>query len=444
MQEKIENRVLFGELGHPTDREETDMEKIAICLSEKPKIGDDGNLYGVFDILDTPNGRILKALCDYGCNIGVSSRGTGDVITDEDGNEAVDPETYECECWDAVLIPAVESARLNYVTESLDKKHTLKQALKESLDKATDDEKRVMTETLKELNINVDEKEECNSEDCTDKEDEESNKTKEQSEEAINDGSKELVNSLKEAIKAKSELENTIKTLQEQLAVSNAKVNDLEEENSRSKSTIVRLTSVASKSKENAKKVSELEESLKLKVERIKILENLSKESKRRLRESHSDLSEQLSEKETQVKVLTEKYEKQLKQLNETLNKEKETLNEKINSLNSEVNRNKSLVETYKKKAYNTVEKYIETKATMLGVSVNQIKNRLGESYTLNDIDKTCDELRDYGLRINKLPFQVPNKSVVKIKESVPASKIVRKNYEDDDCDFDSLVKLAG
>ena len=97
MKEKIANRCLFGEMGHPTDREETDPEKIAICLAEQPKIGKDGKIYGVFDILDTPNGRILKSLCDYGCNIGVSSRGSGDLITDYDGNEAVDPETYNCE-----------------------------------------------------------------------------------------------------------------------------------------------------------------------------------------------------------------------------------------------------------------------------------------------------------------------------------------------------------
>jgi hypothetical protein len=97
MQEKISNRCLFGELGHPADREETDMEKIALCLSEQPKRGGDGKIYGVFDILDTPNGRILKTLCDYGCNIGVSSRGSGDVITDYDGNESVDEDTYDCQ-----------------------------------------------------------------------------------------------------------------------------------------------------------------------------------------------------------------------------------------------------------------------------------------------------------------------------------------------------------
>ena len=111
MQEKLKNRSVFGELGHPADRTEVDMEKIAICLAEEPKKYPDGTLKGVFDILDTPNGRILKTLCDYGCQIGVSSRGEGDIVEDWSGNsEKVDPETYSCECWDVVLVPAVESA----------------------------------------------------------------------------------------------------------------------------------------------------------------------------------------------------------------------------------------------------------------------------------------------------------------------------------------------
>ena len=139
MKEKINNHCLFGELGHPADREEVDMEKVAICMAELPKKGEDGKLYGVFDILSTPNGKILKSLCDYGCNIGISSRGTGDLFTDENGDESVDPDTYVCECFDAVLIPAVESARLKYVTEALDTKKynkTLRQSLSESLNRS--------------------------------------------------------------------------------------------------------------------------------------------------------------------------------------------------------------------------------------------------------------------------------------------------------------------
>jgi len=41
IREKFENRCLFGELGHPVDRQEVDMEKVCICLAEPPKKGND-------------------------------------------------------------------------------------------------------------------------------------------------------------------------------------------------------------------------------------------------------------------------------------------------------------------------------------------------------------------------------------------------------------------
>lgn len=162
MKEKIENRCCFGELGHPTDREEVDIEKVAICLAEQPKLGDDGKIYGVFDILSTPAGNILKSLCDYGCRIGVSSRGTGDLFTDNEGNESVDPDTYNCECWDAVLIPAVKEARLDYVNESLSKKRynkTLQQAITESYNKADVSSKKALKEALDTMGISLTEEE---------------------------------------------------------------------------------------------------------------------------------------------------------------------------------------------------------------------------------------------------------------------------------------------
>ena len=47
MKEKIANRCVFSELGHPEDRAEIDMEKICACLAEQPKVGKDGKyLYG--------------------------------------------------------------------------------------------------------------------------------------------------------------------------------------------------------------------------------------------------------------------------------------------------------------------------------------------------------------------------------------------------------------
>ena len=158
MKERIENGVCYGELGHPADREETDMEKIAVCLAEVPKKGTDGKLRAVFDILNTPNGRILKSLCDYGSTLGISSRGSGDLEVGYDGQESVNPDTYNCEGFDIVLIPAVKDARLEYVTESLDKKRynkTLRQKLQESIDKETEDHQKIMRESLDNLGIDL-------------------------------------------------------------------------------------------------------------------------------------------------------------------------------------------------------------------------------------------------------------------------------------------------
>ena len=155
--EKIKNKCLFGELGHPLDREEVDPEKIAIALNEKPVKNENGQLIACFDILNTPSGKILKTLCDYGTTIGISSRGSGDLI-EEMGEEVVDPNTYMFECFDAVILPAVKAARLKYMTESLSvKEKKLRKALRESIENAPEEEKEIMKKTLDNLEISLDE-----------------------------------------------------------------------------------------------------------------------------------------------------------------------------------------------------------------------------------------------------------------------------------------------
>lgn len=150
-QEKIANKSLFLELGHPTDREETDMSCVCACIPEMPKIVND-DLYAYVDILDTPNGRLLKTFCDYGFIPGISSRGSGDIMA----NDEVDPETFFLETWDIVQLPAVKKARLA-MCESLNNKKSLKAALQESYDAANDEDKKVMKETLDNLDIKLDE-----------------------------------------------------------------------------------------------------------------------------------------------------------------------------------------------------------------------------------------------------------------------------------------------
>jgi hypothetical protein len=150
--EKVANKSLFLELGHPADREETDMTKVCACIPEMPKVID-GDLYAYVDILDTKNGRLLKTLCDYGFVPGISSRGSGDIMP----NDEVDPETFFLETWDIVQLPAVKKARLS-ICESYEGK-TLKQVLNESLNNASEEDRKEMTETLVNLGINPTEEE---------------------------------------------------------------------------------------------------------------------------------------------------------------------------------------------------------------------------------------------------------------------------------------------
>jgi hypothetical protein len=149
--EKVATKALFLELGHPEDREETDMKQACACIPEVPKIVDN-DLYAYIDILDTPNGRLLKTLVDYGFVPGISSRGSGDVME----NDEVDPETFFLETWDIVQLPAVRKARLN-ICESLDSENIkLKKALAESYKAAGEEEKDTMKKALENLNIDID------------------------------------------------------------------------------------------------------------------------------------------------------------------------------------------------------------------------------------------------------------------------------------------------
>lgn len=159
IKERFKNGGIFGELCHP-DYEDVNMEKVAIVMPEPPVKDNKGDLIAYVDIVDTPCGRIAYQLAKYGYKFGISSRGTGDIIEDYNGNEEVDPDTYQLNAFDLVEIPAVENARLSFV-ESLDSKKkygkTLKEKLTEELNKASEADKKIMNETLNNLDINLDE-----------------------------------------------------------------------------------------------------------------------------------------------------------------------------------------------------------------------------------------------------------------------------------------------
>lgn len=566
MQEKIKNGVCYGELGHPENRTETDLEKIAICLREQPVKNDKGQLIAVFDILDTPCGRILKTLCDYGSKLGISSRGQGDLITDYNGDESVDPDTYDCECWDVVLVPGVETARLNYVRESLDsKKSNLRKALRESLENASYEEKRVMEDTLKDLNIDVEdvkevkeeadtdlndkldflskdedeaiegydkviseidddhlkdqlnhirdeevahkeflddakedpsidyeheddekveitldavidfiksntddsvkekieavlfgkeeESDEDDSLDIDDESDEEDVEEDETEEDADDAGEDDVLEQLKEALKAKEVAEASLKELQEKLAVSDSKVSELNDSCTNYRSAVERLSKMAKDNRLAEGKVEELTEE----VEKQK--QTIEEQNKRLVRlvnarkaisEECEKLKESLGKRNSQMKALTESVktttqsnEKETSKLQESFNKklaesaaENKTLKEGLEKANK-------IKESYKKLATQAANKYIEVKATMLGLTSKDIKRKLGESYSLEDVDQVCEDLKNYQISLNNLPFNVGGSRLgIRVNESKQSRNTVSRSFDDDDVS-DSLIHLA-
>lgn len=102
--EAIELGHYIGFLGHPDDPGCMDFEHACIVMTEG-HIEDDGKVYGTFDLIDTPVGRIVKTFIDAGTTFGISVRGAGDVI-----NNSVDPETFVFRGFDLVTFPAYREA----------------------------------------------------------------------------------------------------------------------------------------------------------------------------------------------------------------------------------------------------------------------------------------------------------------------------------------------
>ena len=464
---------IFGELNHPTDREETDLEKVAICMPEPPVKDSNGKLIGKWDILDTPNGRIAHCLFKYGYKLGISSRGSGDTFTDYDGQESVDPDSYTLQGFDLVYLPAVKAARLSLVNESLDSRsRTLRTALNEALENSTEDERRIMTETLNKLNIDYTPEEvmdEAAASQTTPEKGDNIDVVDNTSVAADDDGA-DIVNQLQEAIQLQNELENQIKTLNEKLSVCYTKETRYVEALRRNKTHISQLSSeklALEESLENAqtqiathsKTIDELNQTISTQRSKIQKLEESVTASKNNLK----TLNENIATGNSQVRLLEEK----LSTMQKDFNKEKEILERKNASLQESLQdaqkdvkilrsqtaasnaKASKLVEKYRSVAQKAVDKYIESQAVKLGVSVQDIKRRLSESYSFNDIDAVCESLQSYRLNMNSLPFRVnesalpknPVKMTVKQSKEVISPSLNTADNIDDDVD-DSLLNI--
>jgi len=102
----VTERRALGELDHP----ETSVINLKNVCHNITKIWwEDKDLYGEFEILDTPSGNILKELFLAGVNVGVSSRAMGTVTPIGEGLVQVG-EDLEIICWDFVSTPSTYGA----------------------------------------------------------------------------------------------------------------------------------------------------------------------------------------------------------------------------------------------------------------------------------------------------------------------------------------------
>ena len=554
--EKVANKSLFLELGHPVDREETDMEKVCACIPELPKIVD-GDLYAYVDILDTKNGRLLKTLCDYGFIPGISSRGSGDIMA----NNEVDPETFFLETWDIVQLPAVKKARLT-MCESLNNK-TLQRALKESFEKMNEEEVSEAIATLERFDIdanfesadddlewlpgespehnlvedaeelnddaeqNIPEEEEVLDDDeieadnpelpeedeeaekdeenleeeapaegmtiktfiaCLDEYDQnlpleflpievdgqtlnitelilddeaedkvtvsfnynletsdniedteeepeadevsspeevEESEAEETDEEAIDDGDEEVIESLMAAVRQKDALSEEVADLRNQKAVSDAEAKRLKEELAQYKTGFMRVSELASKASKLQKVNKSLQEQLSAQDSTIRTLkENANK---------HTQLTESAERNKAEVKTLQERLQIVLKDAETT----EQTLKEQIETSRAAAQKNAKAANAYKQKYLSVVEHYIASKAKMLGVTARDVKSRLTEGYTLEDVDHVCDILLTEGKPAFGFTRGSTSAANLKVHESFSRGS-------GDLDDFADLLELAG
>lgn len=425
---------LLGELNHPEDRLETDLSKVCVCMPEPPKKNKDGCLTATFDILDTPNGRIVETLAKYGYKLGVSSRADGETFEGYDGNSHVDPDSFDLKAFDIVLLPAVKKARLS-LKESLNS--DVKTALKECLDKASSSDKQIMLESLNSLHINV---QDAVVPDVKD------------SSEAVNDGA-DLVNQLQEALKSNRDLEKQLGELQEKLSVCYAKEAKQEADISRYRSSIVTLSDNAKAAKCLKDRNVSLQEQLRNKEQLIEekdkqlsLLTEAAKVSvstKKQLKESVDKASSDLSNLNESFEKFKESAANEKSSLLENIEEMKKDSEIKYKQYSEKLKKSNDLVEHYRSVAKKSIDKYIDLKATMIGVTSQEIKNKLNEGYSFNDIDRVCENLQSYKLNISKLPFDIKRQNTkMVVTESV--EPIRPKTPEIDDEIDETLLRMAG
>ena len=252
----------------------------------------------------------------------------------------------------------------------------------------------------------------------------------EESEEAVDDGEDEVFESLKDMVRQKDELVEEVRILKNQKTVSDAEVKDLKEQLEKYKTGFMRVSELASKSTALDKEVKSLKEQLESKDSKINDLQTKIKK--------HTSLTESVNASEAKVKTLTER----LVAVQAEAEKSEGALRSKLDESKKAAQHNANVARKYKERCNALTERYIATKAGMLGVRPTDITSRLAENYTLDDIDQVCENLLDMGRPAFGLGLGKPK---VTINESAAPAKKAKSVDPSNGYDIDDdLLILAG
>lgn len=430
VKEALQTKTLIGELDHPEERFETLAQEACVVMTDY-KFNED-TLTGGFDILDTQRGRTLKALLDYGCVMGVSSRGQGDLSTNSE-YEVVDPDTYDFAGFDVVLTPAVKRARQK-VTESSDKKSKVNEDKKlKPLTESLNNEINATTsvdalDSIKSLieSANLPNSAELISAISDKRKSIEEGKT-------ISDKIKKDLRTAKlknsklekqlesvknETIKEKNELNKTISTMTSKILAYKHREKRLSEVVSAARRENVKLIRRVETAKDAAKDANTA-----LKLESNKVRSNEIKIQK--LQDKLSNMNESLSSKERLVRSMrselnaSKKKAEKLEGLNEELNKSiknSKTLTESINKDNT-----KTLNENRKLKANlrTALSSYATSCAAKYGLTESMVKSITANCTSVDEINSILKNASDKNDRYAALPFTDFNDASASLIENV-------------------------
>lgn len=400
------------ELGHPTDfdpqgnpRTETDPTKIAVILTDI-KRGGPQQLVASGEIMDTPNGKIFKALSEH-YNFGLSSRGSYEISEEDamlgnvEGPDGWNQDSYVFKGYDLVLLPANPSSVLS-VTEGMGTPNNkIMKVARESIDvnllakasQVSEDQVEQALDQLFKVDENAEKGEEIPIPEMKENMEnenlengvspEEEGKPEEENQDSVEPT---LIADGNEVEKIKADLQTA---LDEVKALMEGKEKDSIELSNRD-AKILELTS------DNENLRSELEERIAESeqfVEKFEALKEISAkllESYKAAKEKFEAEGDKPSEREQQLEAELEKEKDEVGVAQESLSKER-----KISA-------------ALRTELASAKEALISAYARTYGVSMEAIKSSLGRNYSVRKILPAAEALANQTSRFTSIPaFQV-------------------------------------